>query len=113
MLISGLLPLLYQLPSQKLSMTCAIEPVSHFDLDADDRALAIHEAGHAVVAQALGAEVAFVQLKMSTADGLTGLADELAQVTKKLAVCLAGSGAELIYAAARQTATKQGDYKKI
>jgi hypothetical protein len=35
-------------------------------LDADDRALAIHEAGHAVVARAFGANVVFVEINFKS-----------------------------------------------
>jgi hypothetical protein len=38
-------------------------------LDADERALAVHEAGHAVVARALGADVVFVEIDVGTGNG--------------------------------------------
>ena len=54
-------------------------------LDADDRAVAIHEAGHTVVAHVLGAEVLFVEIYISSPSpddgkkggGKTGLREEM------------------------------------
>ena len=40
---------------------------AHFD--ARDRALTVHEAGHAVVARMLGAQVVFVEIDLMTGDG--------------------------------------------
>jgi hypothetical protein len=82
-------------------------------LDADDHALALHEAGHAVVLHALGAKVTFVQLKMKTADGLTGCSEKIADVAKNLAVLLAGVGAELVFAKPRLRETLEGDFRQI
>jgi hypothetical protein len=83
-----------------------------FDLDADDRALALHEAGHAVMLHVVDVKVTFVQVKWRTADGLTG-AGEVTGDTKKLAVLLAGVCAELIFAKPRRRETLEGDFRQI
>jgi hypothetical protein len=82
-------------------------------LDADDRALALHEAGHAIVAHELGAKVVFVQLKMKTACGLTGTEKEFADDAKNLAVCVAGCMAEHVFAKPRRSETHKGDFRKM
>lgn len=58
-------------------------------LDADNRALAIHEAGHAVVARALGADVVFVEIDLATGNG-GSRSSVFADNIKNLAVSVAG-----------------------
>lgn len=66
-------------------------------LDADERAAAIHEAGHAVVAQALGADVSFVEMDVGTGNGAS-CSRALGDNSKTLAVLVAGYKAELAFA---------------
>ena len=66
-------------------------------LDADDRALAIHEAGHAVVARSLGAEVVFVEINFRTGNG-GSRSSAFADNIKNLAVSVAGRKAEHAFA---------------
>src|SRR5258705_13294668 len=73
-------------------------------LDADDRALAIHEAGHAVVARALGAEVVFVEIDVRTGNG--GSRSVFADNIENLAVCVAGRKAEHAFAALALRSTR-------
>jgi hypothetical protein len=76
-------------------------------LDAQERTLAIHEAGHAVVAHGLGANVAFVEVYIGSPNpddgklggGKTALREEMTDNIKNLAVCVAGYKAELAFAA--------------
>ena len=82
-------------------------------LDALDRALTVHEAGHAVVARRLGAQVAFVEIDLATGNGGSRSSDFTDQV-KNLAVCIAGCRAEHLLAepvALRQT--KRGDFRRM
>ncbi|THD70262.1 MAG: hypothetical protein E7813_08890 [Bradyrhizobium sp.] len=67
-------------------------------LDADERAAAIHEAGHAVVAHALGADVSFVEMDLGTGNGAS-CSRNLGDNSKTLAVLVAGYKAELAVAA--------------
>jgi hypothetical protein len=67
-------------------------------LDADERAAAIHEAGHAVVAHALGADVLFVEMDVRTGNGASR-SRNLGDNSKTLAVLVAGYKAELAFAA--------------
>jgi hypothetical protein len=79
-------------------------------LDADERALAIHEAGHAVVAHALGADLVLVEVYVSCPNpddgkmggGKTCCREPFADDVKSLAVCVAGYKAELAFAADEQ-----------
>jgi len=83
-------------------------------LDADERALSIHEAGHAVVAHALGADVEFVEVYVSRPSphngkmggGETRCREPFASDLKGLAVCVAGYKAELAFAAEEQELAK-------
>ena len=81
-----------------------------FDLDVDDRALALHEAGHAIVARALGATVEFIEINLRTGDG-EARADDFLNDTKNLAVCVAGCKAEQVFAVPRLRSTKKGDFR--
>jgi ATP-dependent Zn protease len=74
-------------------------------LDADDRALAIHEAGHAVVARALGANVVFIEINFKTGGGET-CSEEIADKIKNLAVSVAGRKAEHAFAALALRSTR-------
>jgi len=74
-------------------------------LDADDRALAIHEAGHAVVARALGAEVVCVEIDVRTGNG-GSRSSVFADNIKNLAVCVAGRKAEHAFAALALRSTR-------
>ncbi|MBR0877772.1 MULTISPECIES: hypothetical protein [Bradyrhizobium] len=79
---------------------------------AQNLALAIHEAGHAAVARALGADVAFVEIDMATGDGKSNSCifdDE----TKNIAVCVAGCRAEHLFNARSPRATKMGDFRAM
>jgi hypothetical protein len=79
-------------------------------LDADERALTIHEAGHAAVAHALGADVVLVELYVSRPNpddgkmggGKTCCREPFTDGVKSLAVCVAGYKAELAFAADEQ-----------
>ena len=79
-------------------------------LEAEERALTIHEAGHVVVAQALGADVVSVEVYVnhpSPDDGMMGggktcCREPFVDDLKSLAVCVAGYKAELAFAAEEQ-----------
>src|ERR1700688_1943157 len=79
-------------------------------LDADERALAINESGHAVVAHALGADLVLVEVYVSCPNpddgkmggGKTCCREPFADDVKSLAVCVAGYKAELAFAADEQ-----------
>ncbi len=83
-------------------------------LDAEDRAVAVHEAGHAVVAHALGADLVFVEVYVSHPnpdDGMMGggktcCREPFTDDVKSLAVCVAGYKAELAFAADEQKLAK-------
>jgi hypothetical protein len=83
-------------------------------LDADERALTIHEAGHALVAHALGADLVFVEVYVSRPNpddgkmggGKTCYREPFADDVKSLAVCVAGYKAELAFAADEQRVAK-------
>lgn len=90
-------------------------------LDADERAAAIHEAGHAVVAHALGADVLFVEMDVGTGNGASCSRD-LGDNSKTLAVIVAGYKAELAVAAHELNVSKMfaahavrptGDYQQM
>jgi hypothetical protein len=86
-------------------------------LYAEARALAIHEAGHAVVARALGANVVSVVVNFRsrdrTGDGKTTTSGEFADHTKNLAVCVAGCRAEHTFESFTPRKMKKGDYRQI
>jgi hypothetical protein len=87
----------------------------YVDLDHLDRALALHEAGHAVVAREHGADVVFVQIDLKTGDGRTGLLRELDDDLKRLAICVAGCKAEHVFEVVvpRQRDMNKGDFRKM
>ena len=89
-----------------VSMTDDEDAINEINaLDADDRALAIHEAGHAVVARALGAEVVFVEIDVRTGNG-GSRSSVFADNIKNLAVCVAGHKAEHAFAALALRSTR-------
>jgi hypothetical protein len=77
-----------------------------------DRALVIHEAGHAVVAHALGADVLFVEIDMGTGGG-SSRSSNFADSTKNLAVCVAGCRAEHVFHASALRRTKKHDFRRM
>lgn len=81
-------------------------------LDAQDRALAVHETGHAVVAHALGAEVLFVEIDVGSGNGWTR-SSEFADNIKNLAICVAGCRAEHALEAAALRKTKKADFRHM
>jgi hypothetical protein len=85
------------------------EDIRNF-LDAMDRALAVHEAGHAVVAHGLGADVVFVEIDLKTGDGGSRSSNFVDNV-RNLAVCVAGCRAEHLLEAAASRKTKIGDFR--
>ena len=80
-------------------------------LDAQDRALAVHEAGHAVVAHALGADVVFVEIDVRTGNGGSRSRNFDDDNVKNLAVCVAGCRAERAFDAPALRKTKMGDFR--
>ncbi|KRQ98318.1 hypothetical protein CQ12_39740, partial [Bradyrhizobium jicamae] len=84
--------------------------VAHFD--ASHRALAVHEAGHAVVARALGAQVVFVEIDLMTGNGRSHSQNFVEQVNN-LAVCVAGCRAEHAFDARSSRRTKISDFRKM
>jgi hypothetical protein len=81
-------------------------------LDARDRALAVHEAGHTVVARLLGAKVLFVEVDLATGNGGSRSSD-FGDPIKNLAVCVAGCRAEHAFDARASRRTKVGDYRMM
>jgi hypothetical protein len=81
-------------------------------LDARDRALTVHEAGHAVVARALGAEVVFVEIDLATGNG-GSRSQNFADQAHNLAVCVAGCRAEHAFDAPASRKTKIGDFRTM
>jgi hypothetical protein len=81
-------------------------------LEAMDRALAVHEAGHAVVARALDSDVLFVEIDLRTGNGEVRCS-EFADEIKNLAVCLAGCRAEHAFKAPALRSTKKGDFRQM
>jgi ATP-dependent Zn protease len=74
---------------------------SHFDIDAEDRALAFHEAGHAVVARAVGRQVKWVEVRFGPpGGGKTETDNEEITIDKVLAICVAGSRSEEVFGVA-------------
>jgi hypothetical protein len=84
--------------------------VAHFD--ASHRALAVHEAGHAVVARAFGAQVVFVEIDLMTGNGRSHSQNFVEQVNN-LAVCVAGCRAEHAFNARSSRRTKISDFRKM
>jgi hypothetical protein len=84
----------------------------HNWLEAMDRALAVHEAGHTVVARALGAHVLFVEIDLATGNGGSRSSTFDDDQIKNLAVCVAGCRAEHLLDAPRSPRkTKMGDFR--
>jgi hypothetical protein len=83
----------------------------HNWLEAMDRALAVHEAGHTVVALALGAEVVFVEIDLATGNGGSRSSKFDDDQTKNLAVCVAGCRAEHLLDTPAPRKTKIGDFR--
>lgn len=81
-------------------------------LDARDRALVVHEAGHAVVARALGADLVFVEIDLTTGNGRSHSRDFSDQV-HNLAVCVAGCRAEHAFDARSPRSTKISDSRRM
>jgi ATP-dependent Zn protease len=95
-----------------VSMTDGDDAINEINaLDAEDRALAIHEAGHAVVARALGAEVVFVEIDLATGNG-GSRSSVFADNIKNLAVCVAGRKAEHAFAALALRSTRTEERSK-
>jgi len=67
----------------------AITKLNNF-LKIEARAFAVHEAGHAVVAWALGGDVLFVEIDSLTLDDGKARSSVFDDNIKNLAVCLAG-----------------------
>jgi hypothetical protein len=81
-------------------------------LEAMDRALAVHEAGHAIVAWALGADVVFVEIDLATGNGGSPFRKFDDDQIKNLAVYVAGCRAEHLLLEARTLRkTKIGDFR--
>ena len=76
-------------------------------LDANDRALTVHKAGHAAVAHGLGAELCFVEIELATGNGWSR-SSVFDDNVKNLAVCVAGCRAEHAFGASSPRATKIG-----
>jgi hypothetical protein len=81
-------------------------------LDAQECALAVHEAGHAVVAHALGATVVFVEADFGTLDGRSQNSNFTDHI-KNLAICVAGCRAEHVFKAPALRSTKKGDFREM
>ncbi len=79
--------------------------------EAMDRALAVHEAGHAIVAWALGADVVFVEIDIATGNGASRSSNFDDGQIKNLAVCVAGFRAEHLLDASTLKQTKKGDFR--
>jgi hypothetical protein len=87
------------------------EEIRNF-LEARERALAFHEAGHTVVAYALGAEVCFIEANFATLAGLSKSSVFVDNI-ENLAVCVAGCRAEHAFGASSRRATKKGDLRDM
>jgi hypothetical protein len=88
-----------------------IELINNY-IDARDRALAVHEAGHTVVAHAFGAQVSFVEINLMTRNGASNSSTFGDQV-KNIAVCVAGCRAEYLLDAHGLRRSKIGDYRLL
>ncbi|QQN63005.1 hypothetical protein JIR23_26235 [Bradyrhizobium diazoefficiens] len=80
-------------------------------LEAMDLALTVHEAGHTVVARALGAEIVFVEIDLATGNGGSRSRTFDDDQIKNLAVCVAGCRAEHLLDARSLRRTKIGDFR--
>jgi hypothetical protein len=81
-------------------------------LDALDRALAVHEAGHAVVAHELGETVLSIVIHLRTGNGAS-CSKNFADNIKNLSVCIAGCRAERVLKARGPRSMKADDVVKI
>src|SRR6516164_671249 len=79
-------------------------------LDGEERALAVHEAGHTVVASALGADIEHVEIDLDTGNGGSRSRTFDDQI-KNLAVCVAGCRAEHLLDAPALRKTKIADFR--
>jgi hypothetical protein len=84
----------------------------HNFLHAQDHALAVHEAGHTVVARALGGGVVYVEMDLATGDGRSR-SSKFVEPFANLAVCVAGCRAEHIFEVRSARSTKKGDFKEM
>lgn len=84
----------------------------HNHLEAQDRALAVHEAGHTVVARALSGVVVYVEMNLATGDG-GSRSSKFVEPFANLAVCVAGCRAEHIFEARSARSTKKGDFRAM
>ncbi|MGJ4899443.1 hypothetical protein ACQR2B_31015 [Bradyrhizobium oligotrophicum] len=82
-------------------------------LNAEARPYAVHEAGHAVVARALGGDVLLVEMDSFTHNGGKMDCRTLFTVVEDLAVCIAGCGAEHLLDARTSRAAKAGDRARV
>jgi len=73
----------------------------------------VHEAGHAVVAQALGADLLFVQIDISTSDGGARASIFDDDRSKALQSALRVAGQSMLSTARAPRKTKQGDFRKM
>jgi hypothetical protein len=87
------------------------EEIRNF-LEAQDHALAVHEAGHTVVARALGGVVVFVEMNLATGDG-GSRSSTFVEPFANLAVCVAGCRAEHIFEARSARSTKRSDFRAM
>jgi hypothetical protein len=88
-----------------------IELINNY-LEARDRALAVHEAGHTVVAHAFGAQVLFVEIDLVTRDGASRSSTFDDQM-RNIAVCVAGCRAEHLLRTYGLRKSKIGDYRLL
>lgn len=95
-----------------LDAKAAVEAFLDFEARADarNRARAVHEAGHTVVALALGANIEFVEVNLVTGNG-GSRSSTFDDQTKNLAVCVAGCRAEHLLDARNDRRTKIGDFR--
>jgi len=73
----------------------------------------VHEAGHAVVAQALGADLLFVQIDISTGDGGARASIFDDDRSKALQSALRVAGQSMLSTARAPRKTKQGDFRMM
>src|SRR5690242_15943586 len=89
------------------------DAIKFFEVMLDDRPLAVHEAGHAVVAHCLGADVAFIEIDLLTGNGGSRSCTFDDEQIKNLAVIVAGCRAEHLFDARAPRKTKRGDFRKM
>jgi hypothetical protein len=89
------------------------ETILNNSLKAEARRIAVHEAGHAVVAHWLGGDVLLVEMDSYTLDG--GRVVRLNEFTtiEDLAVCVAGCRAEHLLQEFTRRKTKKGDFTRM